>query len=36
MVFALDAEPPKEVMDELSALPFIDAVHYIQLPDLET
>ena len=36
MVFALDAEPSKEVMDELSALPFIDAVHYIQLPDLET
>lgn len=34
MVFTLDSEPSKEILAEMSALPYIHAVHFIPLPAL--
>jgi len=35
MILTLDAEPSSQTLADMKALPFMDAVHFIQLPELE-
>jgi len=36
LVLALDQEPSQAILREMSELPFMDGVNYIELPELET
>jgi len=36
MVLTLDSEPDRQVMDQMAGLPFMDSVHFIHLPPLDS